>query len=452
MIEYLTTKRTVFRHILTAQKLRKYRSVFAVVLCPGLCRTMKGKKMTKAIKANVIGSSVLPGLLTGTGDLFSVSSVFEKYNDFKYTVFPGFCDVHVHFREPGFSYKEDMKSGSLAASHGGYTAVCTMPNLSPVPDSIENMKVQLDAIKKDASICVYPYASITVGEKGEALSDMEGLSDYCIAFSDDGKGVQSDDMMREAMLKAKKLGKIIAAHCEVNDLLEGGYIHKGKYAEAHGHKGICSESEWKQIERDLQLVRETGCAYHVCHISAKESVELIRQAKQEGLDVTCETGPHYLVMDDSDLLEEGRFKMNPPLRDKEDRLALIEGIKDGTIDMIATDHAPHSEEEKSKGLPGSMFGIVGLETAFSVMYTHFVKTGEISLEKLIELMSINPRKRFGIPMDGSFTVWDLQKEYTVNPDNFLSKGKATPFTGEKLSGVCMLTVSDNKIVYEHQNI
>ena len=408
--------------------------------------------MSESIMAQVIGLSQFPGNNVGIGTLFSVLGIDEKFNNSKYTVFPGFCDVHVHFREPGFSYKEDMKSGSLAAAHGGYTAVCTMPNLSPVPDSAENMQVQLDAIEKDAVIAVYPYASITIGEKGETLSDMDELAKTAIAFSDDGKGVQSDDLMREAMLKAKKLGKIIAAHCEVNSLLEGGYIHKGSFAEAHGHKGICSESEWKQIERDLKLVRETGCSYHVCHISAKESVELIRQAKKEGLDVTCETGPHYLVMDDSDLQEDGRFKMNPPLRDKEDRLALIEGIKDGTIDMIATDHAPHSAEEKSKGLSGSMFGIVGLETAFSVMYTNFVKTGEISLEKLIELMATNPRKRFKIPFDDSFTIWDLTKEFTVNPDEFLSKGKATPFTGEKLSGVCMLTVSDKKIVYEHQNI
>ena len=408
--------------------------------------------MAESMKAKVIGSSYLPGYSTGTGDLFSIAGIDEKLNDFKYTVFPGFCDVHVHFREPGFSYKEDMKSGCKAASHGGYTAVCTMPNLSPVPDSIENMRIQLDAIEKDATIRVYPYASITVGEKGEVLADMEGLAPYCAAFSDDGRGVQSDDMMRAAMLRAKALGKIIAAHCEVNDLLEGGYIHKGEYAKAHGHRGICSESEWKQIERDLQLVRETGCSYHVCHISAKESVELIRQAKKEGLDVTCETGPHYLVMNDSFLQEDGRFKMNPPLRSEEDRLALVEGILDGTIDMIATDHAPHSAEEKSKGLEKSAFGIVGLETAFSVMYTNFVKTGVMSLEKLIELMSINPRKRFGIPFDGSFTVWDLEKEYTVNPDEFLSKGRATPFTGERLSGVCMLTVCDNKIVYEHQDI
>ncbi len=413
---------------------------------------MKGKKMTGSMKANVIGSSLFTDFSIGTGDLFSIAGIDEKFNDSKYTVFPGFCDVHVHFREPGFSYKEDMKSGSLSASHGGYTAVCTMPNLSPVPDSVENLNVQLNAIKKDALISVYPYAAITVGEKGEVLSDMEALAKNCIAFSDDGKGVQSDDMMREAMLKAKQLGKIIAAHCEVNDLLEGGYIHKGEYAKAHGHKGICSESEWKQIERDLRLVKETGCKYHVCHISAKESVELIRQAKKDGLDVTCETGPHYLVMNDSFLQEDGRFKMNPPLRSEEDRLALIEGIKDGTIDMIATDHAPHSAEEKSKGLAGSAFGIVGLETAFSVMYTHFVKTGEMSLEKLIRLMAINPRKRFGIPFDGSFTVWDLEKEYTVNPAEFLSKGRATPFTGEKLTGVCMLTVSGNKKVYEYRNI
>ncbi len=408
--------------------------------------------MTHSIKTQLKDLSAMYGLPPVAGEVFSVLGIEEKFSGSEYTVFPGFCDVHVHFREPGFSYKEDIKSGSLAASHGGYTAVCTMPNLSPVPDSIQNITVQTEAIKKSATINIYPYASITVGQKGEVLSDMKGLAEHCIAFSDDGKGVQSDDIMRAAMLKAKTLNKIIAAHCEVNDLLEGGYIHKGSYAAQHGHRGICSESEWKQIERDLQLVRETGCAYHVCHISAKESVELIRQAKKEGLDVTCETGPHYLVMDDSDLREEGRFKMNPPLRDKEDRLALTEGIKDGTIDMIATDHAPHSEEEKSKGLAGSAFGIVGLETAFSVMYTNFVKTGVISLQRLIELMAINPRKRFGIPFDGGFSIWDLSKEYTVEPEKFLSKGRATPFAGKKLSGVCMMTVSDNRTVYEHRNI
>ncbi len=407
--------------------------------------------MTASTKAKVIGLSAQSGINTGTGDVFSSLGIDEIFNNSEYAVFPGFCDVHVHFREPGFCYKEDIKSGSLSAARGGYTSVCTMPNLSPVPDSKENLKIQLDAIEKNAVINVYPYAAITVGEKGEELSDMEGLSENAIAFSDDGKGVQSDDMMREAMLKAKKLGKIIAAHCEVNDLLEGGYIHKGEYAEKHGHRGICSESEWKQIERDLQLVRETGCAYHVCHISAKESVELIRQAKKEGLDVTCETGPHYLVMSDKDLKEEGRFKMNPPLRDETDRLALIEGIKDGTIDMIATDHAPHSEEEKSRGLEKSAFGIVGLETAFPVMYTHLVKTGVITLERLIELMSENPHKRFKIKPDG-YTVWKLTEEFTVNPEDFLSKGRATPFTDERLTGVCMLTVSGNKTVYKHSDI
>ncbi|MBR3767226.1 MAG: dihydroorotase [Clostridia bacterium] len=408
--------------------------------------------MTGSMKAQIISLSAMPGFSDGVGALFSVLGIDEKFNNSRYTVFPGFCDVHVHFREPGFSYKEDIKSGSLAASHGGYTAVCTMPNLSPVPDSQEHMNIQLEAIKKDAIIAVYPYAAITVGEKGETLSDMEKLAESCIAFSDDGKGVQSDELMRKAMLNAKKLGKIIAAHCEVNELLHGGYIHKGEYAETHGHKGICSESEYKQIERDLELVRETGCKYHVCHISAKESVELIRQAKKEGLDVTCETGPHYLVMDDSFLQENGKFKMNPPLRSEEDRRALIEGIKDGTIDMIATDHAPHSGEEKSKGLEGSAFGIVGLETAFSVMYTHLVKAGIITLEKLTELMCINPRKRFGIPFDGSFSVWDLNEEYTVDPQKFLSKGRATPFEGNKLFGKCLLTVYGDKKVYIESEI
>ena len=364
-----------------------------------------------------------------------------------YVVFPGYCDVHVQFREPGFSYKETIETGTLAAAKGGYTACHTMPNLNPVPDSVENLKKQTDIIKENADIREIPNGAITVEEKGETLSDMEGMAKDIAAFSDDGRGVQSDEMMEKAMLCANKLGKIIAAHCEVNDLLNGGYIHDGKYAKEHGHKGICSESEYKQIERDLELVRKTGCKYHVCHISAKESVELIRKAKKEGLDVSCETGPHYLVMDDSDLKEEGRFKMNPPLRSKEDRLALIEGIKDGTIDMIATDHAPHSSEEKGKGLAGSAFGIVGLETAFSVLYTHLVKKGIITLEKLVELMTVNPKKRFGIDTASDFTVWDLEAEETVCPEKFLSLGKATPFEGWSLYGKCILTVCDGKIVY-----
>ncbi len=366
----------------------------------------------------------------------------------KIAVFPGFCDVHVHFREPGFSYKETIKSGSMCAAAGGYTAVCTMPNLNPVPDSYEHLKLQLDLIDSMSVINVYPYASITVGQKGEQLSDFEEMADYAVAFSDDGRGVQNDELMRLAMLTAKKLNKIVVAHCEVNDLLKGGYIHDGEYARANNHKGICSASEYLQIERDLNLVREIGCAYHVCHISTKESVDLIRKAKAEGLNVTCETGPHYLVFDDSDLQENGRFKMNPPLRSSEDREALIKGILDGTIDMIATDHAPHSSEEKSKGLQGSAFGIVGLETAFSVMYTHFVKTGIISLDKLIELLAVNPRKRFNIPFNNDFTVWDLNAEYEVDSANFLSLGKATPFEGMHVFGKCLLTVCNSKVVYK----
>ena len=383
----------------------------------------------------------------------SVSSAeaFTFDDNKEYSLFPGFCDVHVHFREPGFSYKETIKSGSLASAHGGYTAVCAMPNLNPVPDSIENLKAQLDIIERDALIRVYPYGAVTVGEKGEALADLEGMAENVIAFSDDGKGVQSEDMMREAMLRAKACGKIIAAHCEDNSLLRGGYIHDGEYAKAHSHRGICSESEWGPIARDLRLAKETGCAYHVCHISCKESVELIRKAKAEGVDVTCETGPHYLLMDDGMLREEGRFKMNPPLRSPEDRLALLEGLRDGTIDMIATDHAPHSAEEKAKGLEKSAFGIVGIESAFQLLYTYLVKENVISLEKLLELMIVNPRKRFNIPFDG-FTVWDLNAQSAVDPEGFLSMGKATPFEGTPVLGRCLLTVSDNKISYIDNSI
>ena len=365
----------------------------------------------------------------------------------EYVVFPGFCDVHVHFREPGFSYKETIGSGSKAAARGGYTAVCTMPNLNPVPDSREHLQIQLDLIRKNGKIAIYPYGSITVEQKGEVLSDLTGMSQNVIAFSDDGKGIQDESMMRAAMEKAKALNKMIVAHCEVNALLHGGYIHDGDYARQHGHKGICSASEYEQIERDLRLAEETGCAYHVCHISTKESVALIRQAKARGVDVTCETAPHYLVLDDSDLQEDGRFKMNPPLRSKEDKFALIEGVQDGTIDMIATDHAPHSEEEKGKGLSGSAFGIVGIETAFPVLYTHLVKTGMITLERLIDLMAINPRKRFGISCDGDYTVWDLNKTVTIDPDDFLSKGKATPFAGWELFGECICTVHNGDVVY-----
>ncbi len=378
------------------------------------------------------------------------STAFDISSD-NIVALPGFCDVHVHFREPGFSYKETIKTGSLAAANGGYTDVCTMPNLNPVPDSVKGIEAQLDIIEEDGLIGIHPYAAITVGQKGEELADLEGMRDLCIAYSDDGRGVQSDELMERAMLTAKALGKMIVAHCEVNSLLFGGYIHDGEFCRLHGMKGICSESEWQQVERDLNLVRKTGCAYHVCHISTKETVELIRQAKKEGLDVTCETGPHYLVYNDMDLKDEGRFKMNPPIRSEADRQALVEGILDGTIDMIATDHAPHSAEEKSRGLAGSNMGVVGLETAFAVMYTNFVKTGVMTLEKLVELMSINPRERFGISLGDSYTVFDLSSEYTVDPQKFLSMGKATPFEGVKLFGECLLTVKDgNPIVANHK--
>ena len=367
-------------------------------------------------------------------------------------IFPGFCDVHVHFREPGFSYKETIATGSHAAAHGGYTAVCTMPNLSPTPDSPENLKLQTDIIERDARIAVFPYGTITKGQMGEELSDMEGMKEKAIAFSDDGKGVQTDEMMLAAMKKAHSLGKMIVAHCEDNSLLRGGYIHDGEYARAHGHRGICSESEFGQIARDLELVKQVGCKYHVCHVSAKESVDVIREAKRQGVDVTCETAPHYLTMTDLDLEEDGRFKMNPPIRGERDRLALIEGLKDGTVDMIATDHAPHSAEEKSRGLEKSNMGVVGIETAFPVMYTYLVKTGVITLEELVDVMSVKPRERFGITSDVGFTVFDLGDEYEIDPDDFVSMGKSTPFKGVKVSGRCLATVYDGKLAYVSEKL
>ncbi len=402
--------------------------------------------MMDMTKSKVYAASL--GSVFSEGVCSSLSAPgLSGFDSSEYVIFPGFCDVHVHFREPGFSYKETIATGSRAAARGGYTAVCTMPNLNPVPDSVENLRVQRRLIEETACIHIYPYGAITIGEQGEALSDLEGMAPDVVGFSDDGRGVQSDDLMRQAMLRAKALGKPIVAHCEVNSLLRGGYIHDGDYAKAHGHRGICSESEWGQIARDLQLVKETGCAYHVCHVSAKESVALIRKAKAEGLDVTCETGPHYLVMDDSDLQEDGRFKMNPPLRGKEDREALIHGILDGTIDMIATDHAPHSAEEKSRGLEKSAFGIVGIETAFPILYTCLVKPGILSLNKLLELLCVNPRRRFGLPLGTDYSIWDLNAAYPIDPEDFLSKGRATPFAGWQVNGKCIATICDGKLVY-----
>ncbi len=409
--------------------------------------TVKGcKKYGKDMPVDISVSGGVFGGASGT--------VFQFDNC---AVFPGFIDVHVHLREPGFSYKETVSTGTKACARGGYTTVCSMPNLNPVPDNKGNLDAQLELINNNAVINVKPYGSITVGQNGQALSDMDAMLENVCAFSDDGKGVQSEEMMRQAMLKAKSLGRMIVAHCEDNSLLEGGYIHKGKYAEEHGHRGICSESEWKPIERDLKLAKETGCAYHVCHISTKESVELIRKAKADGVDVTCETAPHYLILSDKNLQEHGRFKMNPPLRDESDRLALIEGICDGTIDMIATDHAPHSAEEKGRGLEKSAMGIVGIETAFPLLYTYLVKENIITLDKLIELMSINPAKRFsfnsslenGMPAD--FTVFDLDKKYIINPDDFLSKGRATPFEGYEVYGECLMTVCNGKIAWKKED-
>ena len=365
-----------------------------------------------------------------------------------FTVLPGFCDVHVHFREPGFSYKETISGGTRAAARGGYTAVCTMPNLDPVPDCPEHLEAQLALIRRDAAIKVHPYGAITRGEKGALLADMESLARDVVAFSDDGKGVQTEDTMRAAMQKARALEKIIAAHCEDETLLKGGYIHDGAYAALHSHRGICSESEWRQIERDVRLAAETGCAYHVCHISCKESVAIIRDAKKSGVDVTCETAPHYLLLDENALQEDGKFKMNPPLRSARDREALLEGICDGTVDMIATDHAPHSREEKAKGLEESAFGIVGLETAFPALYTGLVRRGVLSLERLIALMALNPRKRFGIPFDNDYSVWDLEECEKVDPERFASKGRATPFEGTELYGICYMTVAKGKTVYK----
>ena len=384
------------------------------------------------------------GILPFAGDC----SAFPRQDKTGYVKLPGFCDVHVHLREPGFSYKETIRSGSLAAARGGYTAVCAMPNLNPVPDSVEHLEEELALIRRDAVIDVRAYGAISVNEAGKELADLEGMAPQVIAFSDDGHGVQDDGMMREAMERARSLGKLIVAHCEDNSLLRGGYIHDGIYAEAHGHRGICSESEWRQVARDLELVAQTGCGYHVCHISTKESLRLIREARRDGLDASCETAPHYLLLDENDLQEDGRFKMNPPLRAREDREALLEGLCDGDILCTATDHAPHSAEEKSRGLERSAFGIVGLETAFPLLYTELVKPGVLTLEALVALLSDRPRERFGLPLGDDWSLWDLEQEYIIDPADFLSKGKASPFTGRRVFGKCLQTVFEGHTVYE----
>lgn len=394
-----------------------------------------------------IVSRVEPGIVPAQG--------IPVFNFDNCRIVPGLVDVHVHLREPGFSYKETMATGTAAAARGGYTAVCAMPNLDPVPDSAEHLAAELEAIRRGASVAVYPYGALTVGERGEEMADIAALAGSVAAFSDDGRGVQSADMMRECMRAVAGTGKILAAHCEVNALLNGGYIHDGEYARAHGHRGICSESEWREVERDLSLAAETGCAFHVCHVSTKESVELIRQAKRRGVDVTAETAPHYLLLTDADLQEDGRFKMNPPLRGEADRAALIEALLDGTIDMIATDHAPHSAEEKSRGLEKSAMGVVGLECAFAVLYTGLVETGVLTLERLTELMSCAPARRFKLPggeikagSPANLAVFDTDTEYTIDPAEFASMGRATPFEGWRVKGKCLMTVCAGRTVWK----
>ncbi len=414
-----------------------------------LQRTISG------VMALVDGRFVPSDIRVDDGKIVSVSPAERPLSDSPIYALPGFTDVHVHLREPGFSYKETIRTGTRAAARGGYTALCAMPNLNPVPDSPAHLRKELDIIERDAVIDVYPYGAITVNEDGRALADMDGMAASVVAFSDDGHGVQSNEMMRMAMQRARSLNRLIAAHCEDNRLLRGGCIHDGAYARAHGLKGICPESEWGQVARDIGLARETGCAYHVCHISTKESVALIRRAKAEGLDVSCETAPHYLLLTEDDLRDEGRFKMSPPLRERADREALLEGLADGTVDMIATDHAPHSAEEKSKGLAGSAMGIVGLETAFPLLYTHLVKKQKLlPLEKLVSLMSDAPAGRFGLQSGlrpgaaANLALWDLSAEYEIDPADFVSKGKATPFAGWRVNGRCVETLCRGNTVWK----
>lgn len=420
------------------------------------------KRVIKGGKAYVDGAFVAAdiriedGIITAVGAQVPTDGA-EVIDATGLHVVPGLIDVHVHFREPGFAYKETIATGSAAAACGGYTTVCPMPNLKPAPDTKAHLEEQLEIIRRTASVKVIPYGTITKGQMGGGeLSDMADMKFDVVGYSDDGRGVQEEGDMEKAMKLAASLGKPIVAHCEVNKLLNGGYIHDGEYARLHGHRGICSESEWQQVERDIELARRTGCQYHVCHVSTKESVELVRRAKAEGLRVSCETAPHYLVLTDMDLQEEGRFKMNPPIRSAEDRDALLRGVQDGTIDVIATDHAPHSAEEKSRGLKGSAFGIVGLETAFPVLYKYLVLEGKLSLERLIDVMSVLPGRLFGL--GGELTVgapadvalFDLEARYKVDPATFRSMGHATPFEGWEVQGRCVMTLVDGRTAYERR--
>lgn len=409
----------------------------------------KGKRQM-SVRANIQTLARWPELYSYVeAQLSDPDGGLSAFNTEEFAVFPGFCDVHVHLREPGFPYKETIATGSYAGAHGGYTDLCAMPNLDPVPDSLANLAFEQEIIRRDSVVHVHPYGAVTVRQEGETLAELESLAPVVVAFSDDGHGIAREEIMRRAMEVVARTGKILADHCEDLSLTNGGVIQEGKFAKEHGLKGISKESEWKAVQRDLQLARETGCRFHVCHVSCRESLELIRAAKADGVDVTCETAPHYILLDMEDLREDGAWKMNPPLRTKDDRLALLEGLQDGTIDMIATDHAPHSAEEKNKGLRDSAFGITGLETAFSVLYTKLVEEKRLSLAQLIDLMAVRPRERFGLPLGKSFTVWNLRADRTIDPDSFFSLGRCTPFAGWKVHGRCCLTVCDGRVMYRH---
>ncbi len=423
---------------------------------------MSQRKIIKGANCYVAGSfspcdvAVEDGVIVAVEDSILATAIDTIIDGEGMYLLPGLVDPHVHLREPGFSRKETIATGTAAAARGGVTTLMSMPNLSPAPDSEESVKVQLDIIEADALVNVIPYGSITRGQKGRGeLVDFKALAPVVAGFSDDGVGVQEDELMAEAMRAAKAAGRPIVAHCEVNELLHGGYIHDGEYCAQNGHKPNCSKSEWGQVERDLKLVEKIGCQYHICHISTKESVELLRAAKAKGLNVSGETAPHYLLMTDEDLQEHGRFKMNPPIRSREDQMELLNGILDGTIECIATDHAPHTEEEKSRGLALSAFGVVGIECSFALMYTYLVRRGVISLERLVELMSLNARAIFGLPSGkievgaaADLVLFDLDDEYTIDPKEFLSMGKATPFEGWRVCGSTVMTMAGGKVVYE----
>lgn len=396
---------------------------------------------------------VADGKIAAIGEMLTADAETEVFDAEGCIVTYGLADVHVHLREPGYSAKETITTGTRASARGGVTTVCSMPNLQPAPDAPETIAVEQQMIDEQAVIEVLPFATISSHRAGRELADIEALRPLSVGYSDDGNGIQTEPLMREAMKRISAVDGIIAAHCEDDSLLHAGYIHDGEYARTHNHKGICSESEWGPIKRDVKLAEEENCRYHVCHISTKESVEIIREAKHKCAHISCETAPHYLVLCDADLKEEGRFKMNPPLRAAEDKAALIEGIKDGTIEVIATDHAPHTAEEKSRGLKGSMMGIVGIETSFAICYTHLVRKGVITIEKLIQLMSENPRRifRLGGAMQvgerADIAVFDVTKPYIIDTAEFLSMGKATPFEGEEVYGRCMLTLFGGEKVW-----